>query len=224
MRTVARVAARLVLITLAFAVIFPIAHALLVAPPDPPPVQLAPPPAGQYTIHVTDWGYHTSITIPQVAGWRLGPAGREGAAYVEYAWGDRRFYRDSDFRPHSVFATLFLPTASVTYIAGRDRAPTRAAGARSVHAREIDAATLHALVMELERTIRHDRDGARTTPGVAAPGYSGRFHDAHGSYLWTRNCNRWTVDRLAAVGLAERATFVVFSGQVAGRLRGFLPS
>ena len=44
---------------------------------------------------------------------------------------------------------------------------------------------------------------------------------AHGRYLWTRNCNWWTVKRLAPAALAGRDAGVVFAGQVAGRLHGF---
>ena len=209
---------------IAFALLFPLAYSLVMPAPDRPMVSLPPPPAGRYTIYVADWGYHTSIVIPQAPAWSLGPTGREHTAYVEYAWGDRRFYRDSDYRPHSVFATLVLPTASVAYIAGRDRPPSRDAGARAVYSREVDAATLHVLAVDLERTIRHDSAGARLPPSEPVAGYAGRVHDAHGAYLWARDCNRWTVERLAAASIAGSGALVVFSGQVAGRLRGFTPS
>lgn len=204
-----------------FAAFFPPVYALVRPYPAGPPVALPAPDNGTYAVYVADWGYHTSVLVPQPAEWALGPPGRERAAYVEYAWGDRRFYRDSDYRPHSLFATLVLPTASVTYVAGRDRAPMHADGARAIFRRDVDAATLRALAAELERSIRRDDSGGRAAPSDPVPGYSGRFHDAYGRYLWAYDCNRWTVERLAAAGLARGGRFVVFSGQVAGRLAGF---
>ena len=220
-RRAGRIIARVVIGILGFVVFFPLAYTLVAPVSTGAPVTLPPVPAGEYRVYVADWGYHTSITVPQPRGWALGPPGRETAAYVEYAWGDRRFYRDSDFRPHAVFATLALPTASVAYVAGRDRPPDTSSGARAVYSRVIDGVTLQALGVELERTIRHAGGGARHPPSARVAGYAGRFHDAHGSYMWTRNCNQWTVDRLAAVQLANGRGLVIFSGQVAGRLRGF---
>lgn len=222
-RTPLRRVARVLGVTLAalivIAVVVPILYDVLARPVQRPAVTLPMPPEGRYTIHVADWGYHTSITLPQPEEWSLGPSGRERAARVEFAWGDRAFYRDSDFRPHAVFATLVLPTASVAYVAGRDQPP--GSGARAVYAREVDARTLHTLATELERTIRRGATGSRVTPAPPVAGYAGRFYDAHSQYLWTRNCNRWTVDRLAAAGLAEPRRSIVLAGQVASRLIGF---
>ena len=205
----------------AFGLLFPPLYVLVRPHPVGTSVSLRVADQGAYDVYVADWGYHTSVIIPQVSQWALGPPGRDRAAWVEYAWGDRRFYRDSDYRPHSLIATLILPTASVTYVAGRDRPPLHADGARAVYRREVNAVTLRALAVELERSIRRDAAGLRRSPSAAVAGYSGRFYEAYGSYLWAYDCNRWTVDRLAAVGLAAAGRSVVFSGQVAGRLEGF---
>jgi hypothetical protein len=90
-----------------------------------------------------------------------------------------------------------------------------------VYARTVDAATLGALLAELERAFVRAPDGSRAAAHPPAAGYEGRFHAAHGRYLWARDCNWWTIARLRAAGLAGGAAGVVLSGQVAGRLRGF---
>ena len=230
-RLVARWLARLVLALLAFALLFPPLWAAATREDVPPPRDPASLPATgdasrAYRVWVADWGYHTSIVVEQPASWRLGPPGREAAPFVEWAWGDRRFYRDSDYRPHAVYATLVLPTASVVYLAGRDEPPSTSRGARGVWSRTVDEGTLRRLVAELERTIRRDASGTpgvRVAPTPPVAGYPGRFYDAHGRYTWARDCNWWTAERLARVGLASGASGVVFSGQVAPRLRGFTP-
>ena len=177
------------------------------------------PEAGRYRVFVADWGYHTAIIVEQPRGWKLGPPDEQDAPFMEFAWGDRRFYMESNFWPHSVFATLVLPTASVTYVDGRDTPPTR--GFRSLHVRDVSADTLHALAAELEASIRRAEGGVRSPAFPAVRGYPGRFLPGVGRYLWWMNCNRWTVERLAAAGLAEGGRGVIFSGEVAGRLRGF---
>lgn len=222
-RRVARWLARVVLVLLAFALVFPLLHRAVVPALATPATSLPMPPAGAYDVYVIDWGYHTAIVVRQPVGWTLGPPGREAAPFLEYAWGDRRFYRDSDFRPHSVYATLFLPTASVAYLAARNRPPGPGAGPRGMWHRTVDAPTLRALVAELEGTFARDSSGNRLAPSAAMAGSVARFYPARGSYLWTRDCNAWTVERLARAQLATRGRLVVFSGQVAGHLIGFTP-
>ena len=215
-RTFALLVALAILVT----IVFPTLYAALTTERRPAMPSLPTPPPGTYRVFVADWGYHTAIVVEQPHGWRLGPPGEETAAFLEYAWGDRRFYFESDFRPHAVFETLFLPTESVLYLDGR-LDPPQLGGARVTFARMVNADTVRALLTELERSFRRGSNGTRSSPFPPAAGYSGRFYPAYGDYLWTRNCNWWTVARLASVGLAGRAAGVVFTVQVPRRLRGF---
>lgn len=192
-----------------------------IAPDRPVAVVLPVAPAGTYRVYVADWGYHTSIIVEQPPNWQLGPLGDESAAYVEYAWGDRRFYMESKYRPDALFATLFLPTESVTYVESWRSDPVRIARPRALYGRDIDANQLLMLVEALEGSMRRVVDDERPLPFAAVSGYSGRFYPAHGAYLWSHDCNRWTVERLAAAKLAGGGFGVIFSGQVQGHLIGF---
>jgi len=211
---------RALLVVLVFMAGFPTLYAALVPERIPAPLALPEPPAGSYRVYVADWGYHAAIIVEQPRGWRLGPAGAEDAPFLEYAWGDKRFYYESDFRPHAVFATLFLPTASVLYLAARPDPPP-AGATEALLERTVDAATVRALLAELERAARRAPDGARLAALAPVPGYRGRFYAAHGDYLWTRNCNWWVVARLTGVGLASAPAGVIFTTQVPARLNGF---
>ena len=205
---------------LGFAAVFPLAYALGVPEERGADLAVPPVPAGRYRVIVADWGYHTAIILEQPRGWSMGPEGDEHAPFIEYAWGDRRFFMESNYGPHAVFATVALPTASVLYLDGWTDPPALG-GARRVLARTVDAATLHRLLLELERSFQRAPNGSRLASFAAVPGYGGRFHPAHGRYLWTRNCNWWTVERLRSAALAGGSAGVVLSGQVSGRLRGF---
>ena len=72
------------------------------------------------------------------------------------------------------------------------------------------------------RTVRRDAAGRRLPPRTPPAGAGGRFYPALGAYLWARDCNWWTVARLAAAGLADAPGGVVFTPQVPARLRGFV--
>ncbi len=219
LRSLWRFVRRACLAVLTFALLFPPLYNL--AAPEERGTFNAPPapPAGSYRVLVVDWGYHTAIFVEQPSGWKLGPPGKEGAPFLEYSWGDRLFYMESDYRPQALFATLVLPTATVAYIDGWPD-PPRLYGARAMHERIVDATTLRTLLIELERTFR--RSGTnRLAPYPAVSGYGGRFYPAYGYYFWTHDCNWWTVTRLRVAGLARGGVGVLFSGQVQGRLREF---
>jgi hypothetical protein len=128
---------------------------------------------------------------------------------------------DGDHRPHAIFATLFLPTESVAYVDSWNRDPAQGAHARALYARDVDAAELTRLAEALEGSIRRTSTGQRAAPFSAASEPPARFFPALGHYLWWRDCNRWTVDRLASAHLARGGAGVIFSGQVPGRLLGF---
>ncbi|MCP9860850.1 MULTISPECIES: DUF2459 domain-containing protein [unclassified Cyanobium] len=195
-----------------------------IARPEPR-AQLAPlplPPAGPYTVLVADWGHHTSIVVQQPPGWRLGPPGAEAAPFVEVAWGDRRYFHGADRSPQALAAALFLPTDSVLFLAGHPD-PPRLQGTVAVWQRQVEAPTLQALLTALERSAQRTPAGERRAPLPSRPDHGGRFVHAHGAYLWTRNCNWWTVQRLREAGLATDPTGVVVAAQVPGRLRGFRP-
>ncbi|MCP9838533.1 DUF2459 domain-containing protein [Cyanobium sp. N.Huapi 1H5] len=200
----------------------PLLHAAVVPEPRAPLVRLPQPPAGRYTVLVADWGHHTSIVVPQPPGWRLGPPGAEAAPFLEVAWGDRRYFHGGERSPQAVASALFLPTDSVLFLAGHPD-PPRLAGTVAVWERQVEAPTLGALLSALERSAQRDRDGERLAPLPPRPGQRGRFFPAHAAYLWSRNCNWWTVQRLREAGLASAPTGVVVAAQVPGRLRGFRP-
>lgn len=203
-----------------FAVLFPLLYSSLTPEARGAKPSLPLPPAGEYEVFVVDWGYHTAVLVEQPSGWRLGPPGEERAPFLEYAWGDRSFFLESDYRPHVLFATVALPTASVVYLDGRPD-PPRLAGARSVYRRTVDATTLHAMMTTLERSAHRTPAGARLQPDPGVAENARQFYISFGRYLWTRNCNWWIVERLREAGLAGSSVAVVFSGQVSGRLQGF---
>jgi hypothetical protein len=96
----------LALIALALTLVLP-PVAVSIAP-DPPVAATLPTAAtGTYRVYVADWGYHTAIILQQAATWQLGSLGNERAPFVEFAWGDRRFYMENNYRPDGKLARCF---------------------------------------------------------------------------------------------------------------------
>lgn len=180
--------------------------------------------ARRFAVYVADFGYHTAIFVEQPHSWTRVHADTEPDAegrFVEYAWGDRRFYMESRYAPWSVFATLLLPTEGVAYVAHHANAPDHLRGWRSLHRRDVAATDMVALVTQLERWMVRDSLGARHDAFPKVPRYRGRFHRAFGRYTWWQNCNRWTLAQLAVINASRERAIVVTPSHVVSNLNGF---
>jgi hypothetical protein len=196
-------------------------YILLFTPPAGP-VTLPPlDPALARRVYVLVYEYHSSILVEQPAGWSLGPEGDEEAPFVEYGWGDRSFYMESNFWPHSLFAAAFLPTPSVAYVCGHRIAPNEEVVVGDVYVIECDAVRFERLVRVLEAQMVRGVDGGRPRAFPATPEYPGRFYPGREYYVVWWNCNTWTARMLDEAGFDVSPALVMAAGQVGGRLREF---
>ncbi|HMB93178.1 MAG TPA: DUF2459 domain-containing protein [Rhodothermales bacterium] len=189
--------------------------------PPLPEVSISLPTEATYRVWVARYGYHTAILIEQPDGWHLGPPGQETAPIVEYAWGDRAYYMESDHRLPVLLAALFLPTESVMYVRAHNAPPTRQTGIQGLYVREVDAATLQRLVQSLEQTFVRTPGSNRQPPFSPVSTYRGRFYPGRTFYIFWSACNAWTVRHLKQAGLAHSSFFVILEQQVPGRLSNF---
>lgn len=189
--------------------------------PPPPGVTIPLPAETAYRVWVARYGYHTAILIEQPDGWHLGPPGQENAPIVEYAWGDRSYYMESDHRLHRLLAALFLPTESVMYVRAHNVLPTPQTGILGLYVREVDATTLQRLVQSLEQGFVRKSESTREPPFPPVSNYRGRFYPGRTFYVFWSACNAWTVRHLERAGLAQTPLFVFLEQQVPGRLNSF---
>lgn len=195
---------------------------MAVATPSPLDVPLpAVDPSVRLRVYVLAWGYHTSIFVEQAPGWRLGPEGDESARIVEYGWGDRSFYMESNFCPESLFAAAFVPTPTVVYVRGHDRPPNEFVVGGVISVRECSTIEVLGLVRILEGQMDRSVDGLRPKAYPPVEGYGGRFYPGREYYVIWWNCNEWTARMLRDAGMASSSALVATPGQVTGRLVGF---
>ncbi len=205
---------------------------LLLGPGRPPadapvalPAMSAADSARIFAVYVADYGYHTAIIVQLPASYAPALAGLSGdSVYLEYAWGDRRFFMESRFAPWSIFASLFLPTEAVMYLAVHARPPSQRGGWRDLRERRVNSTQLVALIRSLEQWAVRDSSGQRAAEFPAVPAYAGRFHRALGRYSWWFNCNWWTVRNLSAIDLANPSLAVFLPRDVHKRLERFVSS
>ncbi len=190
--------------------------------PRPGPVAVGPVDASlTRRVYAFAWGHHSSIFVEQPPGWRLGPEGDEAAPFVEYGWGDRRFYFESNFAVHSLFASALLPTESVVYVCGHALPPNEEVIGADVYVRECGADELARLVTVLEGAMVRGANGARPRALPPTPEYPGRFYPGREYYVVWWNCNEWTVRMLRDGGFDASPALVFSKDQVGGSIHGF---
>lgn len=171
-----------------------------------------------YRVYVfSRWGYHSAIALEQPPGWHLGPSDAADAPFVEYAWGNLRYFRDQDRSVGVTLSAVFLPTESTMYLRGWKSPPTTDMGARDIYTREISADQLRTLVTALEQSFPRTEAGGRPLHYPNHP----YFYPSGEYYIWWNDCNAWTIRILQQADLAEASLGILFCQQVGGRLKGF---
>lgn len=175
----------------------------------------------KYNIYVANWGFHTAILVEQPPGWQLGPNNHPQARYVEYGWGDKRFFMFSDTSIPATLAAGVLPTDSVVYLRGRETLPTEKNNVRQLYHRQVTPQQLHRLITVLEQSFQRTADGERVEPYPPVSAFVGQFYPGREFYVIWSDCNAWTVSNLHDIDVAQSPFFIIFSEQVGPSLQGF---
>lgn len=187
--------------------------------PGPREVELpALPDREHWDVYVVVQARHTTIVVEQPPGWNLGPPGDREAAYLEYGWGDRDWYFAQERGIANAVTAGLLPTSSVVHVAGHAHPPHESQPGHPVYHREFDPAQFRRLLVSIEETFAAPPAEREPLPKNV---YRGRFYEARPAYIFWRNCNSWTLNRLARADDAHSAFGVVTEKSAVERLRGF---
>lgn len=191
------------------------------ATPAPGTVRLPHAPKGDYRVWVLGYGYHTAIYLEQPPGWNLGPPGKEAAPFVEFGWGDRGWFYDSDMSWLSGANAVLIPSRTVFYVAGYDKPPAQAWPGMQLVERKFSGAELHALAQTLEQSCLRTRQGERVAPLPLSPEYDGRFYPSREFYIGWHSCNHWTMEQLRKSGQDVSELGVFTQSQAFARLEAW---
>lgn len=164
----------------------------------------------QMDIYLTSNEIHIGIVVPvanQVMDWNqfleigyFTPEAR-GLQWVEFGWGDRRFYFEMPDWDHFTMGlaadALFLPDPAVMHVNFLESHPTQYRDMRKV---KISYKTYQKMVQAIQSEFILEKNKPILIPGK---GYSGldNFFEGRGSYSIIRTCNVWTSDIFARSGL-----------------------
>lgn len=167
-------------------------------------------------------GWHTGIVLPAeaVPAGALPPMdGIEGHRYLEFGWGDARFYQAGGGSVWLAVRALFWPTESAVHLVGFEQPPDRFFAGSERLLRTISTAERDRLVAFLAGSFWMGDSGETDILGRGLYGDS-RFFLGEGRYLFPETCNVWTARALAAMGCRARPLLAMTAGGLMRQARG----
>lgn len=175
------------------------------------------------TIYLVDHGWHTGLVVPTdtiPAGWIPERRDFPDAAYLEFGWGDRDFYRAAGNRLWAALKAAFWPTGSVLHVAGLRQEPQDYFMGKGILRLDVSETKFERLCRFLHYNIIRPNTGPAVAmgPGLYA---RGQFYRAKGAYFLTQNCNHWTALALRSAGLPIRPNPVLTADGLLQQARHF---
>jgi uncharacterized protein (TIGR02117 family) len=169
-----------------------------------------------HTIYIVQRGWHTGVAIP-VADWpnKTWPLLREfpGVEFLEFGWGDERFYQAETNTIWMGLRAALWPTSSVIHVIGFDAPAPADIQANAVVPVRVSTEGLRDLTAGLEQEFDGEHPSA-SGPQVHWAPAPNRFYKAGRSFYFPRMCNWWIAQRLAEAGCPIRPWTVVTASRV----------
>lgn len=140
--------------------------------------------------------------------------------YLEFGWGDARFYQAEEESFWLGIRAAFFSTSSAIHVIGFDRPAPDALLADDVIEVRVSAQGLRQLAQSIEREF------AQTEPTASGASLNvtprpNKFYSAKRRFFFPRMCNWWTARRLDESGCPIAAWSVLSADRIIREARGF---
>jgi uncharacterized protein (TIGR02117 family) len=179
-----------------------------------------------HAVVVINHGRHTGLAVPGEAIRNVIPELKthlSDAAYIEFGWGDRAFYRAGEPTSGLAARAVFWPTDPViraVAVSGLPRDEFSGAEAVTLCAHDRELA---ALLKYIEGSFYRDEAVGKLVDLGAGSNEDDRFYRAVGDYYLTNTCNTWTAKGLKSMGLDISTAFQIGSGGIMKYLERHIP-
>jgi uncharacterized protein (TIGR02117 family) len=174
-----------------------------------------------HRIWVAASGWHAAIVLsrPDVAATRLLPEAADfpSARYLEFGWGDRRYYTAEDKSLGLALAAALAPSPSVLHVAGFSQEPESIYEKEKLLSLELTAAEWRRLLQSISADVER-RGAARAEPLSEGLWPDSRFYAARGDFHFFNTCNTWVAEKLRAAELPVASYGVITAGDLMTRL------
>jgi uncharacterized protein (TIGR02117 family) len=167
------------------------------------------------SIYIIRRAQHTGIAIP-MKGWPNPQWALlkdfSGAEYLEFGWGDERFYQAEEETLWLGVRAALWPTSSVIHVIGLNQPIRVTAQADDVVQIRLSAEELREVALAIEQEFTGASPRATGVTLAAAP-VPNRFYSAKRSFYFPRMCNWWVAKHLQLVQCPVTAWTVITAGR-----------
>jgi len=159
--------------------------------------------AADHRIYVVNHGWHTGIVVPAPPLQKAIPELERRFAdspYLEFGWGDEKFYQSGEFTSGLALRAIFWPTASVVYAASVPSGADEYFKHSAVETLCLNDEELSSLVAFISSSF-HREDNGRVVALEKALSESSRLYRGVGDYYLLNTCNSWTAKALKSAGM-----------------------
>lgn len=178
------------------------------------------------SIYVVKRAWHTGIAIA-AAEWpnRDWSVLRDfpDSKYLEFGWGDARFYQAEEESVWLGIRAAFFSTSSAIHVIGFDDPTTQALRADEVIEVRVSAEGLKQLAQSIEQEFTQESP-VPTGAALSAIPSPNKFYSAKRRFFFPRMCNWWTARRLQESDCPIAAWSVVSANRIMREARGFAGS
>lgn len=171
-----------------------------------------------YSIYVASNGWHSGIVLARSDL----PAGAipeaddfPGAAYLEFSWGDAKYFPAPEKGLGMAMSALLTPTPAVLHLAGLPAHPRQVFPSAEVVELYLTPEGFRSLVAYLDEAFARD-NAEPSTQGLYR---FSRFYPATGNFHLFNTCNTWTARGLAIAGLPVTVTGTLRAEALMAQLR-----
>jgi len=200
-----KIARRAALVALAAGCLGPVAS--LYPPAPDAPVQ---------AVWVVDHGWHAGLVLARSSiphGLLPEQDDFPAAAYLEFGWGDARFYETRDAGVALALRAALFSKGSVLHVVGLPTRPEQSFATGDVVEIRLSRPGFEALAQFVDNSF--DREGqqaaSRRRPGLYG---DSAFYSARGRYHLWYTCNTWIADALRAGGLPITPLYAMTAGNL----------
>ncbi|HEY0686896.1 MAG TPA: DUF2459 domain-containing protein [Steroidobacter sp.] len=175
------------------------------------------------SVYVVKRAWHTGIAIA-AADWPNRHwsvlADFPESRYLEFGWGDARFYQAEEESFWLGFRAAFFSTSSAVHVIGFEHPSPEALIADEVIEVRVTAERLKQLTHSIEQEFAQSVPVA-TGASLDVTPQPNKFYEAKRRFFFPRMCNWWTARRLNEGGCPIAAWSVVSAGRIMREARGF---
>lgn len=175
------------------------------------------------SVYVIKRAWHTGVAVA-VADWPDRDwsvlADFPDSRYLEFGWGDARFYQAEEETGWLAIRAAFFSTASALHVIGFDRPTPAALLADEVIEVHLSEDGLRKLAASIQAEFKEDAPVVIGVPLRATP-EPNKFYHGKRRFFFPRMCNWWTARRLQDGGCPVAAWSVLSANRVIREAQGF---